>query len=116
MPQSSLEPTCLYRKCSCFQDQLLLYRAPFSFTFPKLVEIFPVLSGFGGAMHVMLFHKKTFLDSCILNSTNPTRVLDRGYSMAVDQDGRPVTSVSGLKRGDALTVVLKDGKVQTEVK
>ena len=36
--------------------------------------------------------------------------------MAVDQDGRPVTSVSGLKRGDALTVVLKDGKVQTEVK
>ena len=51
-----------------------------------------------------------------LNSTNPTRVLDRGYSMAVDQDGRPVTSVSGLKQGVALTVVLKDGKVQTEVK
>ena len=52
----------------------------------------------------------------VLNSTNPTRVLDRGYSMAVDQDGRPVTSVVGLKQGDALTVVLKDGKVQTEVK
>ena len=51
-----------------------------------------------------------------LNSTNPTRVLDRGYSMAVNQDGRPVTSVVGLKQGDALTVVLKDGKVQTEVK
>ena len=51
----------------------------------------------------------------ILNSTNPTRVLDRGYSMAVDQDGRPVTSVVGLKQGDALTVVLKDGEVQTEV-
>ena len=51
----------------------------------------------------------------ILNSTNPTRVLDRGYSMAVDQDGRPVTSVVGLKQGDALTVVLKDGEVETEV-
>ena len=60
-------------------------------------------------------NRLTGFDS-ILNSTNPTRVLDRGYSMAVDQDGRPVTSVSGLKRGDALTVVLKDGKVQTEVK
>lgn len=60
-------------------------------------------------------NRLTGFDS-ILNSTNPNRVLDRGYSMAVDQDGRPVTSVSGLKRGDALTVVLKDGKVQTEVK
>ncbi len=60
-------------------------------------------------------NRLTGFDS-ILNSTNPTRVLDRGYSMAVDQDGRPVTSVVGLKQGDALTVVLKDGKVQTEVK
>ena len=60
-------------------------------------------------------NRLTGIDS-ILNSTNPTRVLDRGYSMAVDQDGRPVTSVVGLKQGDALTVVLKDGKVQTEVK
>ena len=60
-------------------------------------------------------NRLTGFDS-ILNSTNPTRVLERGYSMAVDQDGRPVTSVVGLKQGDALTVVLKDGKVQTEVK
>jgi len=60
-------------------------------------------------------NRLTGFDS-ILNSTNPTRVLDRGYSMAVDQDGRPVTSIAGLKQGDALTVVLKDGKVQTEVK
>ena len=57
----------------------------------------------------------TGLDS-ILNSTNPNRVLERGYSMAVNQQGRPVTSVVGLKQGDALTVVLKDGEVETEVK
>jgi len=52
----------------------------------------------------------------ILNSTNPTRVLERGYSMAVDKDGNPITSIVGLKQGDPLTVVLKDGEVQTEVK
>lgn len=52
----------------------------------------------------------------ILNSTNPTRVLERGYSMAVNEQGKPVTSVVGLKQGDPLTVVLKDGKVETEVK
>ena len=51
-----------------------------------------------------------------LTSTNPTRVLDRGYSMAINEEGIPITSVVGLKSGDSLTVVLKDGRVQTEVK
>ena len=55
------------------------------------------------------------LDS-ILKSTNPTKVLERGYSMAVDGKGAPVTSIVGLKQGDPLTVVLKDGQVETEVK
>ena len=60
-------------------------------------------------------NRLTSFDS-ILNSTNPNKVLERGYSMAVDDKGVPVTSVVGLKQGDPLTVVLKDGKVQTEVK
>ncbi|MGB0202356.1 MAG: exodeoxyribonuclease VII large subunit [Candidatus Poseidoniaceae archaeon] len=60
-------------------------------------------------------NRLTGLES-ILKSTNPTRVLERGYSMAVDEQGVPVTSVAGLKQGDPLTVVLKDGKVETEVR
>ena len=52
----------------------------------------------------------------ILKSTNPERVLDRGYSMTMDTDGKPVTSIAGLKEGDLLSVVLRDGKVTTEVK
>ena len=52
----------------------------------------------------------------ILKSTNPKRVLDRGYSMTMDTDGKPVTSIAGLKEGDLLSVVLRDGKVTTEVK
>ena len=60
-------------------------------------------------------NRLTGLES-ILKSTNPTRVLERGYSMAVDEQGVPVTSVAGLKQGDPLTVVLKDGQVETEVK
>ena len=60
-------------------------------------------------------NRLTGIDS-ILNSTNPTRVLERGYSMAVNEQGKPVTSIVGLKQGDPLTVVLKDGKVETEVK
>lgn len=60
-------------------------------------------------------NRLTGLES-IIKSTNPTRVLERGYSMAVDEQGIPVTSVAGLKQGDPLTVVLKDGQVETEVR
>lgn len=60
-------------------------------------------------------NRLTGLES-ILKATNPTRVLERGYSMAVDEQGVPVTSVAGLKQGDPLTVVLKDGQVETEVR
>ena len=60
-------------------------------------------------------NRLTGLES-ILKSTNPKRVLERGYSMAVDEQGVPVTSVAGLKQGDPLTVVLKDGQVETEVR
>ena len=52
----------------------------------------------------------------ILSSTNPSKVLERGYSMAIDEQGTPVTSIVGLKQGDLLTVVLQDGQVDTEVK
>ena len=60
-------------------------------------------------------NRLTGLES-ILKSTNPTRVLERGYSMAVNEQGVPVTSVAGLKQGDPLIVVLKDGQVETEVR
>jgi exodeoxyribonuclease VII large subunit len=66
-------------------------------------------------MFMLQKNRITAFDS-ILNSTNPTRVLERGYSMAIDDAGVPVTSVVGLKSGDPLTVVLKDGRVQTEVR
>ena len=66
-------------------------------------------------MFMLQKNRITAFDS-ILTSTNPTRVLERGYSMAIDDDGVPVTSVVGLKSGDPLTVVLKDGRVQTEVR
>ena len=66
----------------------------------------------------ILMREKNLLTefSSILKSTNPTNVLERGYSMTVNEKGNPVTSIVGLKAGDPLTVVLKDGQVQTEVK
>lgn len=75
-------------------------------------------SRLNGAIERDMLTKKNRLltiDS-ILKSTNPERVLDRGYSMTMDTDGKPVTSIAGLKEGDLLSVVLRDGKVTTEVR
>ena len=52
----------------------------------------------------------------MLSATNPSKVLERGYSMAIDDQGDAVTSVAGLKKGDLLMVVMQDGQVETEVR
>lgn len=77
-----------------------------------------ILGRINSAIDRVLMQQKNRLTGfeTILTTTNPTNVLDRGYSMAINDEGRPVTSVVGLKAGDPLTVVLKDGRVQTEVK
>jgi len=75
-------------------------------------------SKMNNAVDRQILYKKNRLITInsILTSTNPERVLDRGYSMALNQKGRPISTVAGLKEGDSLTVVLRDGKVTTEVK
>lgn len=52
----------------------------------------------------------------LLSATNPSKVLERGYSMAFDERGAAVTSVAGLKKGDFLMVVMQDGQVETKVR
>jgi len=81
----------------------------------KQTQIMNRMNSATDKMFMLQKNRITAFDS-ILTSTNPTRVLERGYSMAIDDDGVPVTSIVGLKSGDPLTVVLKDGRVQTEVK
>ena len=51
-----------------------------------------------------------------INAINPKNVLNRGYSMALNEQGKPVMSAKKIKQGDNLTIVLKDGEVNTEVK
>ncbi|MEQ8505082.1 MAG: exodeoxyribonuclease VII large subunit [Rhodospirillales bacterium] len=47
--------------------------------------------------------------SALLESYSYQRVLDRGFALVTDPSGAPVTSVKGLKTGDALDLRLKDG-------
>ncbi len=44
---------------------------------------------------------------------SPLAVLERGYSMTTDSQGRTVRSASQVSCGDKLTLTLKDGKITT---
>jgi exodeoxyribonuclease VII large subunit len=46
-----------------------------------------------------------------LEALSPTATLLRGYSIALDEEGRPLSSVGQVSPGDALEVVLRDGRV-----
>lgn len=49
-----------------------------------------------------------------INSLSPLATMQRGYSI-VKQNGKVVKSVEGLAKGDALTVAVSDGSVETTV-
>jgi len=51
----------------------------------------------------------------VLRSTDPRKVMERGYGMLHADDGRLITSVTQLRAGDALMVHLGDGQATTTV-
>ena len=48
-----------------------------------------------------------------LYTLSPRATLERGYSIALDGDGRLVASVERVAEGDSLELVLSDGRVDT---
>ena len=52
----------------------------------------------------------------VLQETDPKALLQRGYSMVTDENGRVIQSVTNLQAGDAITIVMSDGLIESEVK
>ena len=50
-----------------------------------------------------------------LDALNPKQVLSRGYSYVSDKDGNAIESVTGVKLGDNVNIVLADGTLKTEI-
>ncbi len=46
-----------------------------------------------------------------LDALSPLKVLSRGYAMTTDENGRAVSSVSTINKGDKLNVSLSDGRL-----
>ncbi|MDR2698611.1 MAG: exodeoxyribonuclease VII large subunit [Candidatus Methanoplasma sp.] len=51
-----------------------------------------------------------------LESVNPMKVLDRGYALVTDEDGRAITSFGQVGAGTNIGITMKDGKAEAEVK
>lgn len=50
-----------------------------------------------------------------LDAMSPLKVLGRGYSVALNENGKLVKSVKTVKSGERLTVQIEDGKILTQV-
>jgi exodeoxyribonuclease VII large subunit len=53
--------------------------------------------------------------SRLLESYNPTAVLQRGYVLIYDADGRPCVETASLTPGQRVTLELRDGKKQATI-
>lgn len=56
------------------------------------------------------------LQSKLLSGLDPKGVLGRGYSFVTDADGRVLTSVSSISENDNISVTMRDGVVNAQVK
>ena len=54
--------------------------------------------------------------SARLEALNPLNVLSRGYGMVAGEDGRPLTSVDGIRVGSTVRIRMRDGTAKAEVK
>lgn len=50
----------------------------------------------------------------MIDAMNPKRVLDRGYAYVAVQSG-VVTSAAGFKRGDAIQIQMRDGRIDAQI-
>ena len=59
---------------------------------------------------IELEHLKTQLELL-----NPKAVLSRGYSISLDENGKPLTSVKGLKKDKQIKTILSDGELTSTI-
>lgn len=50
-----------------------------------------------------------------IEGADPRRIIERGYALALDSEGRVMKGVSGVRRGDKLVVAFADGRIEGTV-
>ena len=70
----------------------------------------------GFAMKISAMDSVLHVLEARIRSADPRRIIERGYSLALDGDGRVVKGAGGRSAGDAMSVMFADGIVKCEVK
>ncbi len=50
-----------------------------------------------------------------LESVNPKRIIKSGYGAIIDENRKFITSMSEIKEGDSLTIIMGDGEIDISV-
>ena len=58
----------------------------------------------------LLEHKKATLEAL-----NPDNVINRGFSLTIDEEGKPITDIKDIKKGQKIKTIVKDGVISSEV-
>jgi exodeoxyribonuclease VII large subunit len=70
------------------------------------------------AMQARLAHERARLEqlSARLNALSPVKILDRGYALVFDEEGRLVKDATQLSIGDRISARVSRGTLVAEVK
>ena len=82
------------------KDDLSSYREDLDLEIRQLVKHYQEL----------LAHKKATLEAL-----NPDNVINRGFSLTVDEEGKPISDLKMVQKGQKIKTILKDGVISSEV-
>ncbi len=69
------------------------------------------------SLRELVAHQKEEIDnySKQLEILNPKAILSRGYSISLDENGKPIREIKGLKKNQKITTIVEKGQFTSEV-
>ena len=115
--------SALIKKSENARQKVEYLKSTFALTLPRLIE---------NGRHVIDEYRRTsriLITSTVsysreklkstrreMNALNPLSLLERGFALVRDENGRIVTSSKSVRTGDTLNIRVKDGSIRAEVK
>lgn len=66
--------------------------------------------------NVSLFETRLMSKKSVVESLNPRAILNRGFTITLDSEGKPLRKIEQIKRGETMTTLLKNGKIISNIK
>ena len=99
------------------QSKLLMEQALYDSIEDKKEEIDELKEELTDSLKELVKHRSDELDkySKQLEILNPKSILSRGYSISLDEKGKPIKNVKNIKPGQVVQTILEDGSFESEV-